>query len=407
MATTAEGSTGPFAAVTLATGAALVVTVTEDELDGGAGVSTVAAAGGSADLSLREALHIAENLVGDDRITFSPVVFPPTGETTILIGDEPLPVLDDHRTVIDGSGAGEVIDGGAALRPAGRGLLHVDASGVEVRATVLRNWLSPSGACVYIDDGDRIRVVDSFLTHCGTGESGAAVAAWSSIDELEVSRNVIANAEHAVILYEVLGAVVFGNDISITGGSAILLDYAVDQSFVSDNRITTCGMSGIKLGSGCNENQLTGNLVTGCAAGGITLDGSATQNGLAFNTLVGNAVGVGLYGSATATLANNLIAGNASFGIDDSTTGTWTEQHTLFFDNGGDGTSGANAIDPARALAGTDVLADPLFADAAAGDYTPQAGAVDAGLDLGLDRNGAQSGLFNGAAPDIGAVESP
>lgn len=52
---------------------------------------------------------------------------------------------------------------------------------------------------------------------------------------------------------------------------------------------------------------------------------------------------------------------------------------------------------------------DPDFTDAALEDYTLQATspAIDTGTDLGLDRNGAGAGDFNGDAPDMGYFESP
>ena len=64
-------------------------------------------------------------------------------------------------------------------------------------------------------------------------------------------------------------------------------------------------------------------------------------------------------------------------------------------------------IDTGAAIDATDVVADPMLMNVAAGDFLPQAAAIDTGLDIAYDRNGTDTGLFNGAAPDIGCVETP
>ena len=55
------------------------------------------------------------------------------------------------------------------------------------------------------------------------------------------------------------------------------------------------------------------------------------------------------------------------------------------------------------------LIADPKFVDPVSGDFRLAANspAIDRGVDRGVDTNGSASGLFNGAAPDLGAFEAP
>lgn len=55
------------------------------------------------------------------------------------------------------------------------------------------------------------------------------------------------------------------------------------------------------------------------------------------------------------------------------------------------------------------IAADPLFVDAPGDDYTLGAGspAIDTGRVNGIDLNGGAAGEYNGAAPDMGGLESP
>jgi hypothetical protein len=55
------------------------------------------------------------------------------------------------------------------------------------------------------------------------------------------------------------------------------------------------------------------------------------------------------------------------------------------------------------------VLLDPQFGNAPLGDYTLKgtSPAINAGVDAGVDRNGAGALNYNGSAPDMGYRESP
>ena len=53
------------------------------------------------------------------------------------------------------------------------------------------------------------------------------------------------------------------------------------------------------------------------------------------------------------------------------------------------------------------IFEDPLFADPLSFDFTLTTGspAIDSGVDLGIDVNGAQADNYNGIGPDIGYFE--
>ena len=70
-----------------------------------------------------------------------------------------------------------------------------------------------------------------------------------------------------------------------------------------------------------------------------------------------------------------------------------------------------NALGPCSVCApgSNAVFQDPLYVDSSTEDLRllPDSSCIDAGVDLGVDTNGAAVGTFNGTAPDLGAWEAP
>lgn len=104
---------------------------------------------------------------------------------------------------------------------------------------------------------------------------------------------------------------------------------------------------------------------------------------------------------ASLTVRDNLFTHNGAFGLSAVRSGLLHDHNGYFANASGDLSSGL-AYDL------TDLLHDPLFLDGPAGDYRLDAAspAIDAGIDTGLDVNGAEPGLFSGLAPDLGPFEA-
>ncbi len=94
---------------------------------------------------------------------------------------------------------------------------------------------------------------------------------------------------------------------------------------------------------------------------------------------------------------NNLFTRNGGYGVQDGSP-VATLDHNGFF---GNGRGPMSAASPGP----TDVVEDPLYG----GDHrlSPGSPAIDRGFDTTLDVNGPAAGDYNGAAPDLGAWETP
>jgi hypothetical protein len=102
-------------------------------------------------------------------------------------------------------------------------------------------------------------------------------------------------------------------------------------------------------------------------------------------------------------LLNSILAGNRGWGVEvDDPAAVATLDHSIMVGN----QRGVCSV----CTAGDSVLEqDPLFVAPLEFDYTLQEGspAIDGGIETGLDTNGAEPGLYNGAGPDLGGLESP
>lgn len=220
------------------------------------------------------------------------------------------------------------------------------------------------------------------------------------------------------------GAIV-GNTIAMdgTGGLAGAVEIvngapalAVD---VLRNRIDATGLNGGVIvrqsdAAGSTAARVVGNLIvgaldlTGPQPGGISLLVTAGSGDFTVvnNTVADNDSGVvvdGAAGAIAGVLANNVVAGNTSTGIDvaAAVAATFTNDHNLLFGNG-----------PDSFVAGPGTLfADPLFVGGDDYHLQPASPAIDAGddadvpADVTTDLDGQPR--IAGAAVDIGAFEAP
>jgi hypothetical protein len=113
-------------------------------------------------------------------------------------------------------------------------------------------------------------------------------------------------------------------------------------------------------------------------------------------TIAGNGTGIQGNGDAAVRVDNSIFYQNGGSGIAVENE-AFVDFSDFFQDDCSNCFIGANSI-----------TADPMFADAPGDDFSLVTGspAINAGTDTGLDVNGDQPGSFNGAAPDLGALES-
>ena len=160
-----------------------------------------------------------------------------------------------------------------------------------------------------------------------------------------------------------------------------------------------------------NNNKIQMNLIRNNTSHGINIVyGNNTK--IYQNTIHSNG-GDGIRISATiavtgTVIKNNIITGNTAYGIN-RLAAAMTESYNLITNNSTTPANGSGQCNVA--LNSTDMNANPLYTNAAAGDFTLQnaSPAINRGLDLAADQpdmNGASAGNFNGYAPEMGYWES-
>lgn len=147
------------------------------------------------------------------------------------------------------------------------------------------------------------------------------------------------------------------------------------EFFIEQNLILNNGQAGLGLLSGGNSSE--------------TYEGASLPEPISLtnNTFVGNNHGV--TGGDKMTARNNIVASSTNIGVK-NVDGKSNVSYTLFWNNGTN--FQASNIDAASTL-----IADPQLDQS----YYPQPGspAINAGVNVGFP--------FNGAAPDLGAYETP
>ncbi len=194
------------------------------------------------------------------------------------------------------------------------------------------------------------------------------------------------------------GAIGPGNDVSgATTGIEVL-----SAAWVADGNRVHGNVTGVHADGAAVVQR---NTVFANGGGGLQLTGAGAT--VRFNVLDGNgrtdgASGVNARTASGVVFRNNLLTGNGSFGVAGGAGSFAALDHNGYFGNL------AGAASPGLPLAAS-VLSDPLYVDVSRGDYRllPGSPAVDAGVDVGLDVNGPLPGRYDGAAPDLGANESP
>jgi hypothetical protein len=256
---------------------------------------------------------------------------------------------------------------------------------------------------------DNVATTNDSLAGWGGGIAidGSGANATISGNQIEGNQTNGLATGYGAGIYHWYGANTFtGNYVTGNiGDHAVYLGAHEGGRFEANQIVSNTTEVGIFLANG-SEGQtsvLANNIVarSGDSLRAQAYDGSPLSVSLLHNTLSGSGAGYGIRvtsGYVTMDLSNNIIANHGWGIVNDVPAGsTISVDHTLFWNNGDNGTTGANPV-----------YGNPAFLDPDGGNYHVWAGsaAIDAAIDVGEvgDVDGGTRPI--GPAPDIGADEA-
>jgi hypothetical protein len=194
------------------------------------------------------------------------------------------------------------------------------------------------------------------------------------------------------------------NELSRSAGyclSIVGLGAIVDYNYIHD-----CPARGIDVTGNSDGSLLLGNVITRCTPG-ILSAAAADNNVFAHNVIHANSndgINAGLTSSGL-VFRNNIFSNNVGYGLRAGASVFAANDHNDYSGN----TSGTCTA--CSSIGAGSLTSDPKYMDPTIDDFRlqPSSPNLNAGIDTGNDVNGPApgNGLFNGAAPDIGAHESP
>ncbi len=329
-----------------------MVTTAADEADSAATPTSP----GQTGFSLREAIAFANGKAGHQSITFD--------ATVASIGlKSPLPAVQETLDI--------------------KGPVVLDASAN-----------ASTSACLSVASSDVL--IDSLEIHDCQGEPVLFSSSSSSGNRL--ANSYLHDNEKAAVVYG-SGAVISANLITFSAVAG--LEIYGKNAQVLGNDVAASLASNYLIHDGANGAYLLANVSIG-GGNGIEL-GAVTGATIWHSTIVDSVLAALSVGTATQIDArNNIFDGADTYGVVGPDSAFSKLDHNLYYNN----TAGNRSQGSPDA---TSVTGDPLFNDATNFDYALKVGsaAIDKGVNLGVDRNQAASGLYNGSAPDIGWTESP
>lgn len=268
------------------------------------------------------------------------------------------------------------------------------------------NGLTPATAWESIDRGNTLGIVhpgDTVFIYPGTytpvtqyeftvsGNSTDPIVYCNSgrgsviIDGVNVSEYAVVSLNSSYITLSGLTIINSTWDgIWLTGDSCIISDCVIRQAIAD----------GIDIGgnnNGGGRNTILNCIITDCGEDGIEVDYNANDNNIMNNTIAYSHYGIAVaVASGQSLIVNNLIINN-DYGISGNSNNVVNNNDIW------NNTSG-NYVGTVSNIA-SDVSLDPELLDLPNRNFIPHASSdiIDAGIDIGEP--------FNGAAPDIGAIE--
>jgi hypothetical protein len=245
------------------------------------------------------------------------------------------------------------------------------------------------------------RIFGFEIRNCRRSPLRLAVGAAGS----QLSRLNIHDNSQAVVLRDT--NVIFGPNNEVSRSADHCISVVGQADTIAANYIHDCATRGIDLTGNSANTLLIGNVIARSDPG--IFFGAGADNCVLWHNVVHANLGDGIWvGSSADTgiqLRNNILSGNAGYGLRATDSAFIANDHNDYFGNV------LGTCDACSSLGAGSLQSDPLYLSAAANDYRLQLSSpnVNAGIDTGADVNGPEpgNGLFNGSNPDIGAHESP
>ena len=237
------------------------------------------------------------------------------------------------------------------------------------------------------------------VSNTGQEYGGGIAVAWGAKVVVQ-SNQILSNTSHDW----------FGSGLSIVTAEA-LVDSNLIAYNVNDLNVDGAGAVGIAMDGPSQPVTITNNVIVSNTDKGIMVSDGVYDLKVVNNTIVSNRnEGILAWGTITVPLLrNNIIASNGYCGIAAAAGAQFQViDHNDVWQNGGGGGNYCDyggAVNPPAPGPG-DISADPLFVDAANGDYHLQADSpcIDAGTSVGAPVTDIE-GTPRDAMPDIGAYE--
>ncbi|MFO0798581.1 MAG: choice-of-anchor Q domain-containing protein [Gemmataceae bacterium] len=288
----------------------LVVDTNADEDDGNYGPG---------DLSLREAIRLANASAGPDAITFRPGL---TG-TIALTGGQML--ITDAVTITGNGAANTVLDAQRRSR-----IFKVTAGDVTLAGLTLTNGkvTNASGGAVLFDSAGTLTVVDSTLSgnsadsDGGAGGAGGAIYAVAAGSAVRVSGSTFSGNSAdwgggaiCAVVVSVSGSTFSGNSaVGGLGGAIYANRVSVSGSTFSGNSAGKGGaIYSLSAAVTVSQSTLAGNTAAGNVGWGGAIYSNSGAVAVTQSTISGNTAnsGGGIYSvSGPVTVRNSIVAGN-------------------------------------------------------------------------------------------------
>lgn len=281
-----------------------------------------------------------------------------------------------------------------------------DAAGIDLvgdGAIIDGTGITATASCVTLSGGS-VRLAGFEITGCSSYAINLTAGSGTQVMRCFVHDNAKAVAWSAA-------GNTFGphNEVAFHRGAGSDGIQVNEPAVIMGNRLHHNSRHGINLNHAHkNESRVWGNHIYANDGDGILLTLQTNENEIYHNTISGNAGNGVTFGLQD---AENVVVGNAitfNGGWALANTGANSKLARLDFNDYHRNVSGI--CSDCVVFGASDLFVDPLYLDRVVYDFRLLASSllVDAG-DVGvtLDLNGVLPGTYNGAAPDIGACESP